>query len=214
MLDIDLFESIENNDILELLQCIGIKTKVYKKNSYIIKTSSKINYLGVILSGNAIVTKSDFAGNPVEIEKLKTNDIFGHNIVCCGINKSPVDIIAKTECEVLFLPFEKVVNPCQKLCPYHLQLIKNVMKMISKRNSILNYQIDIIGQRSIRQKILAFLQAYNNGEKVITVPYSREEMAKYLCSDRSALSRELCRMRDEGIINFNKNNFEILNIHK
>ena len=214
MLDIDLFENIENNDILELLQCIGIKTKVYKKNSYIIKTSSKINYLGVILSGNAIVTKSDFAGNPVEIEKLKTNDIFGHNIVCCGINKSPVDIIAKTECEVLFLPFEKVVNPCQKLCPYHLQLIKNVMKMISKRNSILNYQIDIIGQRSIRQKILAFLQAYNNGEKVITVPYSREEMAKYLCSDRSALSRELCRMRDEGIINFNKNNFEILNIHK
>ena len=214
MLDIDLFESIENNDILELLQCIGIKTKVYRKNSYIIRTSSKIDYLGVILSGNAIVTKSDFAGNPVEIEKLKTNDIFGHNIVCCGINKSPVDIIAQTECEVLFLPFEKVVNPCQKLCPYHLQLIKNVMKMISKRNSLLNYQIDIIGQRSIRQKILAFLQAYNNGEKVITVPYSREEMAKYLCSDRSALSRELCRMRDEGIINFNKNNFEILNIHK
>jgi CRP-like cAMP-binding protein len=210
MLGIDLFENIENNCVLELLQCIGIKTKVFKKDSFILKTSSKIDYLGVILSGSAVVFKKSLTGNSSELEKLSANDIFGHNIVCCGINKSPVDIIAQTECEVLFLPFEKVVTPCQKLCPYHLQLIKNIMKMISKRNSLLNYQIDIIGQRSIRQKILAFLQAYNTGEKVITVPFSREEMAKYLCSDRSALSRELCRMRDEGILKFNKNNFEVL----
>lgn len=210
MLDIDLFENIENNDVLDLLQCIGIKTKVFKKNSYILKISSKIDYLGVVLSGSASVMKIDYAGKTIEIEKLKTNDIFGHNIVCCGMSKSPVNIIAQSECEVLFLPFEKVVNPCNKLCYYHLQLIKNVMKMISKRNSLLNYQIDIIGQRSIRQKILAFLKSYDNGEKIITVPFSREEMAKYLCSDRSALSRELCRMRDEGIIKFNKNCFEIL----
>ncbi len=210
MLDIDLFENIENNNVLELLQCIGIKTKIFRKNTCILKAGSKIDYLGVILSGNAAVKKNNYSNLPVEIDKLKTNDIFGHNIVCCGINKSPVDIVAETECEVLFLPFEKVVTPCPKLCEYHLQLIKNVMKMISKKNSVLNYQIDIIGQRSIRQKILAFLQAYNNGEKIITVPYSREEMAKYLCSDRSALSRELCRMRDDGILRFNKNSFEIL----
>ena len=214
MLDIDLFENIENNDVLELLQCIGIKTKVFRKNSYILKTGSKIDYLGVILSGNASVIKTDYLNNSIEIEKLKTNDIFGHNIVCCGINKSPIDIIAQSECEILFLPFDKVVTPCGKLCKYHLQLIKNVMQMISKRNSLLNYQIDIIGQRSIRQKILAFLKSYDNGEKIITVPFSREEMAKYLCSDRSALSRELCRMRDEGIIVFNKNNFEILKNNK
>ncbi len=211
MLEIDLFEKIDDKYVLELLQCIGIKTKVFKKNSYILKSSSKINYLGVILSGNAVVRKKSFNGDIVEIEKLKVNNIFGHNIVCLGMEKSPFDIIALNNCEVLFLPFEKVVTPCSKLCQYHIQLIKNVMKMISKRNSLLNDKIDIIGQRTIRQKILALLETYRTEEKIFSIPYSREEMAKFLCTDRSALSRELCKMRDEGILRFYKNNFELLN---
>lgn len=210
MLEIDLFEHIENNEVLNLLQCIGIKTKVFKKNASILKSSAKIDYLGVILSGNAIITKTDSSGNKTIVEHLKVNDIFGHNIVCLGTNKSPVDITAQNECEILFLPFEKVITPCEKLCPYHLQLIKNIMKMISKRNSVLNDKIDIIGQKTTRDKILALLETYKSEEKIFSIPYSREEMAKFLCVDRSAMSRELCRMRDEGILRFHKNHFEML----
>ena len=138
------------------------------------------------------------------------NDIFGHNIVCCGENKSPVDVIADNNCEILILPFEKVVTPCEKTCPYHIQLIKNVMKMISKRNSLLTEKIDIIGQKTTREKILTLLNAYKTEEKGFYIPYSREEMAKFLCVDRSAMSRELCKMRDENILRFNKNYFELL----
>ena len=210
MLQIDLFENVSNNEVLELLKCIGIKTKVFRKNAFILKAGSKIDYLAVILGGNAVMSKTDSFGKQTVIEELKMNDIFGHNIVCCGLDKSPVDVIAENECEVLFLPFEKVVTPCEKLCPYHLQLIKNVMKMISKRNSLLNDKIDIIGQKTTRDKILALLETYRNGQKVFSIPYSREEMAKFLCVDRSAMSRELCRMRDEGILKFSKNHFEIL----
>lgn len=210
MLDIDLFENIENNEVLELLKCIGIKTKVFKKNSFILKTGAKIDYLGVILEGCAEITKTDSFGRVNIVEKLKVNDIFGHNIICLGENKSPVDIIAKDNCEILFIPFEKVVTPCDKLCSYHLQLIKNVMKMISKRNSLLNDKIDIIAQKTTRDKILALLNTYRNGKKVFSLPYTREEMAKFLCVDRSAMSRELCRMRDEGLLKFNKNHFELM----
>ncbi len=210
MLQIDLFENVQNNEVLELLKCIGIKTKVFKKSAYILKNGSKIDYLAVILGGNAVMSKTDSFGKQTILEELKMNDIFGHNIVCCGLDKSPVDVIAQNECEVLFLPFEKVVTPCQKLCSYHLQLIKNVMKMISKRNSLLNDKIDIIGQKTTRDKILALLETYRNGQRVFSIPYSREEMAKFLCVDRSAMSRELCKMRDEGILKFSKNHFEIM----
>ena len=210
MLKIDLFEKIDNNSILQLLQCIGIKTKIYKKNSYILKSGSKIDFLMVILDGSAVVSKTDLKNNPVVIEKLRMNDIFGHNIVCLGQNKCPVDVYTENGCEVLFLPFEKVVTPCSKLCSYHLQLIKNIMQMISSRNSLLNDKIDIIGQKTIRDKILALLQSYKTDEGVFTIPYSREEMAKFLCTDRSALSRELSKMRDEGILRYSKNYFELL----
>lgn len=210
MLDIDLFEHIENNEVLELLKCIGIKTKTYKKNSSILKTGQKIDFLGVILEGNIKITKTDKLEKTTIVENLKINDIFGHNIVCLGENKSPVDIVAASDCEVLFIPFEKVITPCSSLCKYHLQLIKNIMKMISKKNSLLNDKIDIIGQKTTRDKIFALLQTYKTDEKIISIPYSREEMAKFLCVDRSSLSRELCRMRDEGILKFKRNIFEIL----
>lgn len=210
MLQIDLFEKIEDREVLELLKCIGIKTKVFRKSAFVVKAGSKIDYLAVVLAGKAVVSKTDSYGRQTVIEKLEMNDIFGHNIVCCGKNVSPVDVVATSECEILFLPFEKVVTPCEKLCPYHLQLIKNVMKMISKRNSLLNDKIDIIGQKTTRDKILALLEPYRTENGVFSIPYSREEMAKFLCVDRSAMSRELCRMRDEGILRFNRNNFEIL----
>ena len=210
MLQIDLFEKITNTEVLELLKCIGIKTKVFKKGATVIKTDSKIDFLCVVLDGNLTVKKIDSLGKNIIIEKLKMNDIFGHNIVCCGENKSPVDVIAETNSEILFLPFEKVVTPCEKICPYHIQLIKNVMKMISKRNSLLTEKIDIIGQKTTREKILTLLTSYKTEEKGFFIPYSREEMAKFLCVDRSAMSRELCKMRDEGILRFNKNYFELL----
>lgn len=210
MLNIDLFENIDNNSVLNLLQCIGIKTKTFGKNSKILKMGSKIDFLGIILEGSATISKTDTLNRITIIEELKINDIFGHNIVCCNIQKSPVDITTKNGCEVLFLPFEKVVTPCEKLCPYHLQLIKNVMKMISKRNSLLNDKIDIIAQKTIRDKIFSLLETYKKEEGGFSIPYNREEMAKFLCVDRSALSRELCKMRDEGLILFNKNHFEIL----
>lgn len=214
MLDIDLFEHIENNEILELLECMGIKTKVFKKGANILKAGKSIDYLGVILSGKAQIVKTDFLNRDIVIEKLKTNDIFGHNIVCCGIKRSPVSINAVENCEVLFLPFEKVVTPCKKLCKYHLQLIKNMMKMISQQNDILNEKIDIIAQRKIRDKILALLENYKKEGEEFTIPYNREEMAKFLCVDRSAMSRELSKMQKEGILKFHKNNFELLNLSK
>ena len=209
MLKIDLFENIENNEILELLKCTGIKTKVYKKDSYVLRNGSKIASLGIVLEGSIKIIKN-FNQKKTVIENLAVNDIFGHNIVCLGINKSPVDIVAQTNCEILYVPFEKVITPCTKLCPYHLQLIRNIMKMISGRNSLLDSKIDIIGQKTTREKILMLLEKYKIDGKPFTIPYSREEMAKFLCVDRSAMSRELCRMRDDGILRFKKNCFELL----
>ena len=75
MLDIDLFENIENEKILELLKCTGIKTKTYKKGAYILKTGSKIDFLGVILDGNAQITKNNYPDKENIIESLKVNDI-------------------------------------------------------------------------------------------------------------------------------------------
>ena len=210
MLDIDLFENISENDILELLKCIGIKTKVYRKNSVILKQNGFIDSVGIILEGKAKALSKNTDGSFKFVDEYKINDIFGHDIVCCDIRKSPVEIMTESGCEVLFIPFDKVITPCEKLCPAHLRLIRNVMKMIAKKNSVLNDKIDILALKTTGQKILAFLNKYDNGTGAFTVPYSREETARLLCVDRCALSRELSKLRDEGILRYKKNVFEFL----
>lgn len=210
MLNIDLFENIENNNVLELLKCLSIKTKTYKKGAYIIKSGQKIDSLCIVLEGCVNQYKLNSKNESIIVDKYSVNDIFAHNIICLGRNVSPCDFIAEKSCEILFLPFEKIINPCSKLCSYHIQAIKNLMKMISKRNSMLNDKIDIIAQKTTREKILALLKTYENYGELFSIPYSREGMAKYLCVDRSALSRELSRMRDEGILKFRKNYFELI----
>ena len=210
MLNIDLFENIENNNVLELLKCLGIKTKTYKKSSYIIKSGQKFDSLCIILEGSVNQYKVNSKNERIIIDKFNVNDIFAHSFICLGQNISPYDFTADTECEILFLPFEKIVNPCSKLCSFHIQAIKNLMKMISKKNSLLNNKIDIIGQKTTKEKILALLKIYGSYGELFSIPYSREEMAKFLCVDRSALSRELSKMRDEGILKFRKNYFELI----
>jgi CRP-like cAMP-binding protein len=77
---------------------------------------------------------------------------------------------------------------------------------------MLNQKIEIMTKRSTREKLLAYLaaEAQKAGSGSFTIPYNREELADYLSVDRSAMSAELGRMRDDGLIRFQKNNFTLL----
>ncbi len=212
MLNIELFSGIEESNMLSLLQCLGIETKKYKKNSIIIPFETKLTSIGIVLEGNVDVIKEDINGNRIIVAKLATNDIFGEAIVCAGIEKSPVTIVANSSCEILFLPFNKILTTCQKACPFHRQLVQNMLMIIAKKNIVLNSQIDLLGKKTTREKLLTYLRIAmkNSGSNIFSIPYNRNELADFLCVDRSAMSRELCKLRDDGIIKFNKNEFMII----
>lgn len=212
MLNIELFSGISESDMLSLLKCLGINTKSYKKNSMIIPFETKITSIGIVLDGNIEVMREDINGNKIIISKLSVNDIFAETIVCAGIDKSPVAVMATSNCEVLFIPFEKVLSTCANTCHFHKQLIQNMLKVIAKKNILLNMQIDLLGKKTTREKLLTYLRTQMEIVKnsKFLIPYNRNELADFLCVDRSAMSRELCKMRDDGIIKFNKNYFEFL----
>lgn len=215
MLNIELFSGISEGDMLSLLKCLGINTKSYKKNAMIIPFETKITSIGIVLEGNIEVIKEDINGNKIIISKLSVNDIFAETIVCAGLEKSPVTVMATSKCEILFIPFEKVLSPCANTCSFHKQLIQNMLKVIAKKNILLNMQIDLLGKKTTREKLLTFLrtQMAIAKSKTFLIPYNRNELADFLCVDRSAMSRELCKMRDDGIIKFDKNHFEFLLDH-
>ncbi len=205
-----IFSEIEENEFASILSCLNSSAKKYTKNETIIMAGDFISKIGVLISGSANIIKNDLEGNQLIVSELAQNDIFAESIVCAGIGASPVTVIATSNCEVLFLDYAKVINVCSNSCTFHSKLISNLISIIANKNLLLNQKIDILSKRSIREKTLHFLKLYAKGENKLTINLNREQLANYLCVDRSALSAELSRMQKDKIISFKKNQFELL----
>ena len=208
--DNPLFRVIEYSDFEKMLNCIEAKTQNYKKDDIILLSGDSVNFIGLILSGGVRVIKEDINGNIMILTELAVSETFGEVFACAGINYSPVTVQASEESEILFINYRKIITACSAACGFHSRLIENMLKLIARKNLMLNQKIEILSKRTTREKLLAFFDAHRGMEKNFIIPYNREELAQYLCVDRSAMSAELCKMRDEGLLRFNKNVFELL----
>jgi CRP-like cAMP-binding protein len=129
---------------------------------------------------------------------------------CAGIDRSPVTVQAAEDVEILFIDYKKIITTCPSACPFHARLIENMLKLVAKKNLMLNQKLEILSKRTTREKLLCFFDTQRGSSQRFTIPFNREELARYLCVDRSAMSNELCKMRDDGIIRFRKNVFDVL----
>jgi len=206
-----LFQDIAFSDFESMFNCLSARIVMYKKGDTILLSGDSINFVGLIVSGGINIVKEDADGNTTIITKLVNSDIFGEVFACAEIFHSPVTVQAFEDTEVVFINYNKIVTSCTNACPFHIQLIKNMLKLIARKNLMLNQKIEILSKRTTREKLICFLDFQRRGaSNKFTIPFNREEMAHYLCVDRSAMSNELCKMRDEGLILFHRNAFEIL----
>jgi CRP-like cAMP-binding protein len=205
-----LWNGIERDDFESMVRCMEAKTQSYDKNDIVLLSGDTVNYVGLVLSGGVKIIKEDMDGNIVIITELTASDLFGEVFACAGIEQSPVTVQASEICEILFLNYKKIITACSSACGFHSRLIENMLKIIAQKNLMLNQKIEILSKRTTREKLILFFDIQRDTAKKFTIPYNREELAHYLCVDRSAMSNELCKMRDEGLINFKKNVFELL----
>ena len=205
-----LFSGIDFSELSAMFHCIGAETKNYNKNDMILLSGNRIDFIGVVVSGSVKIVKEDISGNQTISAKLFSTELFGEVFACAEVFHSPVTIIAAEGCEVLFLDYRKVVTSCGKSCSFHARLIKNMLKLMAKKNMYLNQKIDILSKRTLRKKLLCFFEYQGKGASQFTINFNREELAGYLCADRSAVSAELSRMQKDGVLKYSKNTFELM----
>ena len=195
-----------------ILKCLSAKLVCYKIKDIILFQGEHVNLIGIVLSGSIQVIKEDIDGNASILAHLGLNDIFAEAFAYADVYECPVTVQAVEDSELLFIDSKRIIKTCHKNCIFHSSLIENMLSLIAKKNIMLNQKIEILSKRTTREKLLTFFyaQIQISHSKKFSIPYSREGLASYLCVDRSALSRELCNMRDDGLIKFNKNEFEIL----
>lgn len=207
-----LFTGIDENDLENMLGCLSANVKSFSKNEIIYMAGNRISKVGIVVEGRVHLIKEDILGNRNIIAQIDIGQMFGEAFACAGTDNLPISVMASANCTVMFIDYKKVITTCNNSCTFHHRLLENMLNILAMKNILLNNKIEHISKRTIREKVLSYLlaQAQQEGKTSFKIPFNRQELSDYLCVDRSALSNELSKLRDEGKIEFNRCEFSIL----
>ena len=204
-----LFYGINEEDLSHLLPCLKAFTKTYSKNEIIFLAGSTIHHTCVVLQGGVQIVYEDILGNRTIFSRVTNGELFGETFSFFESEPIPISVISDDNTLVLFLDCRQILTTCSSTCKFHHQLIENMLRIFARKNIFLNKKIRYLSKRTTREKLLSYLsdEATASGKGIFSIPFSRQELADFLCVERSAMSTELNKLKKEGILDFHKNQF-------
>ena len=186
-----------------VLFCLQARTIDYQRGVHVAEVGEATRCAGVLLRGGIEEFLYDENGNQITVAHIHEGQIFGAELACSGGVTSPVCLRTASVCTVMLLNFGVLLSESSMGCPCRMQVTANLMQEFARQVLAFTTKVRILGQKRLRDRLKIYLHTLTpNADGVDTLPYSRAALADFLCVDRSALSRELCRMRDEGILSF------------
>ena len=206
-----LFSDLSAEEIQEQILPWGRIQDILKGN-HLISFQDKVDYFGVVLSGKINLIHIYGNGDYGIMGVLEPGDLYGTDLMYTGSRISPYYAQATQQTQVLTLPADLILGRGRLPETIRLRVIEKLLMMISDENMRKEYRLAILFQKGIRDRIMTFLtmQANKRHTNTFSVPFTRDEMASYLCVNRTCLSHELSMMEQEGIIKFRRNVFTLL----
>ena len=209
-----LFQGISEDELISMLDCLSAVTRSYRKGEYVFSRGERIDSVALLLEGCIHIQKEDYWGNLSILSEISEGEIFGEVLfgevyACLGSDEILNNAVAVKPGKVLFLDVKRILTMCPLACQFHGRLIRNLLAVLAQKNKMLTRKLEHMSRRTTREKLLSYLseQSQRAGSPVFDIPFNRQQLADFLSVDRSAMSAELCRMRDEGILSFNRNHF-------
>lgn len=205
-----LFQGLSKEELAQMKASGCMQTSSYHKNDIIFSTGSVIQKIGIVLSGSVNIENIDFWGNRSILGNMNEGHIFAETYALCQ-EPMMVDAIAASDCDILFLDLQYLLEKKNAVFSWYPKIHHNLLAMCSRKNQVLSERIFCTSSKTVRGRILTYLsaQARKHGSTKFQIPFDRQQMADYLNLDRSALSKELSRMKAEGILDFHKNEFSL-----
>lgn len=209
--NIPLFQNINCDDLSVLLAALNVRKQQYNKDETILHTGEITERFGIVLEGLVQITKEDFQGNRALLAQPEPGELFAEAFV---VAKIPLTVTVQADrlTKILWISYKELCAANGSFDFLRAQIKENLTRIFAGKNVFLTGRIEHLSKRTLREKVLSYLseQAMRAGSPDFSIPLDRQGLADYLAADRSALSAVLCKLRDEGIITFNKNRFSLL----
>lgn len=198
-----LFQDISYEEYLRMLTCFQAVQKSYRPEEVIYDFgASGRDAVGIIEHGNATLIRIDEEGVATVLEELGPGGVFGRTLAFAGSTGDSLEVLCRTPCDVLFIDYPHILKRCENACLHHSLLVQNMLRLMSDKSQALSERVDVLSRRSIREKLLCYFRqlAGKAGGESFTLPFSLSMLADYIATDRSAMMRELKRLREEGTV--------------
>ena len=206
-----LFAGITENEIAHVLSCLAAQEKTYKKNETIFHAGDRIRKIGLVESGSVNIIVNFYWGARQIIGHIEQGNIFAENYATIPEKELIANVVAAETSRILFLNLKQLLMTCQHACPFHHQLIYNLLHISAEKSLNLLSRMMHRAPKTIRNRLISYLseQATVHASRHFKIPFDRQQLADYLGVDRSALSNELSKMQRDGLITFKKNDFTL-----
>ncbi|MBQ8174523.1 MAG: Crp/Fnr family transcriptional regulator [Clostridia bacterium] len=207
-----LFAGVTEAEIAAMLSCLDAKLRAYKKGEYVLRQGEHLDRITVLVGGSLHIQKDDYWGNRAIIQRIAVGEMFGEAYIAPESGALPHDVVAIEDSIVMLFDLRRMMTVCSSACRFHATVVHNLFFAISEKNRKLVQKLGHISKRSTREKLISYLseEAKKQSSASFTIPFNRQQLADFLSVDRSAMSNELCKMRDEGLLEFDKNAFKLL----
>lgn len=207
-----LFKGIDPESCRRMISCFNAEIKKFREGSYILDDSRRGEKIGIILVGCASIVRYDVNGVRTIIEKLGEQGIFGEYFTFSASCRGSIIIEADTDCDVMFLRRSEILKRCENACQCHSAVVENLLELMTEKSRTLNERIEVLSQRSIEDKLITYLQIVEDSTAegdVPQIPFSTTALSDYLCVNRSALQREISRLKANGVLTVSKRKFRL-----
>lgn len=207
IVDSGLFRHINKSEWIDSLDKLEVTAKDYQKGDFICRMGDVINTICIVGSGNVHAEKNYPNGDIHIVSVYEEGSMLVLEVIMSRLKTCPVDLVANENCQVIMITRNSIESS-----PYRDRMMNALTEMMADENIRQIHKIEILAERGLRDRVLVYLNilTVKSGSNTVTVKMSREQLAQYLCVNRSALSNELSKMKREGLIDFHKDQFTLL----
>lgn len=197
-----IFEGISWDERHCMRDCFGMREQNFRSEEVVYEFDSASGVIGIITEGTAVLERIDENGSRSILEHLGTGSVFGEMLMFANVAGDHIAVVCEKPCQVWFMRGDQLTKRCEKACDHHSRMVENMFHLVAEKATTLSERVEILSRRSIRDKLTCYfgMQAAKVNSNRFLLPFSLSTLADYISTDRSAMMRELKKMREEGVV--------------